>query len=1078
MKIISLRFNNLNSLYGEWSIDFTAPEYITDGIFALTGPTGSGKSTILDAICLALYGATPRLGKITSSNDIMSRGTGECFAEVTFESQAGTFRCHWSQHRARRKATGNLAASRHEISDAVTGQVIESKKSLTARVIEAKTGMDFQRFTRSMLLAQGSFDSFLRADTEDKSRILEQITGTGIYTRISLAVHERLREEKDALELLMAEVSGISILEPEEITALSTQQNNLRTKVEKQTEKVKESREIVNWHTTIVGLQKELKELESVASTLATDKTQFAPDRLRLSRGNQANQLETSYATLETLRRAQTSDSQQLTEQTLLRETHTTRLNMAEEVKTTAEKRLLSDKTALETKEPVLQKARVLDQKIESFNQQISREKVEIGADESRLKTHEKNRKAHAARAKKLHDELNRLIQYRADHAGDETLDAELLDLETRSSELVTHREELATRCETLKTGETELSSDANRLKELTERTETMRSALTTLKEQQSTVSRALETVLADRSLADYRREKDGLLRELAFQQRIMDLESQRRQLTDGTPCPLCGSEDHPYAEGNIPEISETDRQIEVVNQVIADVEKLESDLQKLIGQEARDVAAINTLEREQLSLQKEVESRQRFLVELRREIDESTRRIDQRTAAIGARVARYGISSEAVTTPKKMMVFLRKRRDSWLTCRDEIEQAENALMQIKNAIDQLDAQDAVITESMKERSTTVETLTAERETLQNQRIELLGDQVPDTVERELKSAVADAEKNAEKARTELEKARVKLAETQTLIATLEDRITKRTIDLEKAESLFLAQGAAIDIADETTFLAYRLPTEILGGLAAKERSLDERELKYNERLSDRTHRLETETARQLTDLDPETARDRLAALEVSLAELRDSMTRISQRLSDNAAALKRIQDKKAAIDAQKRERDRWQRLHTLIGSSDGKKYRNFAQGLTFELMIQHANRQLVKMSDRYVLVRDPDAPLELNVLDNYQGGEMRTIRNLSGGESFIVSLTLALGLSKMASRTVRVDSLFLDEGFGTLDEDALETALDTLARLHGDGKLIGVISHVAALRERIRTQIQVTPMTGGKSRLEGPGVQ
>lgn len=159
-----------------------------------------------------------------------------------------------------------------------------------------------------------------------------------------------------------------------------------------------------------------------------------------------------------------------------------------------------------------------------------------------------------------------------------------------------------------------------------------------------------------------------------------------------------------------------------------------------------------------------------------------------------------------------------------------------------------------------------------------------------------------------------------------------------------------------------------------------------------------------------------------------------------------------------------------------MIGSTDGKKFHNIAQGLIFEMMIAYANRQLRKMIDRYLLVHDPSLPLELNVIDNYQAGEIRSTKNLSGGESFIVSLALALGLSHMASRNVRVDSLFLDEGFGTLDEDALETALETLASLQQDGKLIGVISHVTALKERIGTQIQVIPETGGRSTLSGPG--
>jgi ABC-type polar amino acid transport system ATPase subunit len=159
-----------------------------------------------------------------------------------------------------------------------------------------------------------------------------------------------------------------------------------------------------------------------------------------------------------------------------------------------------------------------------------------------------------------------------------------------------------------------------------------------------------------------------------------------------------------------------------------------------------------------------------------------------------------------------------------------------------------------------------------------------------------------------------------------------------------------------------------------------------------------------------------------------------------------------------------------------IIGSVDGKKYRNFAQCMTFDMMIRHANRQLSKMTDRYMIARDEMQLLELNVVDSYQAGETRSAKNLSGGESFIVSLALALGLSQMSSRKVRIDSLFLDEGFGTLDDDALDTALNTLAELRSEGKMIGVISHVPALKERITTQIQVSPLSGGKSAISGPG--
>lgn len=206
------------------------------------------------------------------------------------------------------------------------------------------------------------------------------------------------------------------------------------------------------------------------------------------------------------------------------------------------------------------------------------------------------------------------------------------------------------------------------------------------------------------------------------------------------------------------------------------------------------------------------------------------------------------------------------------------------------------------------------------------------------------------------------------------------------------------------------------------------------------------------------------------------LNELRNIIPNIQQKLNENTAAKNRLKEKQTLIHAQKKECEHWDKLHSLIGSADGKKFRNFAQGLTFELLISHANRYLEKMTDRYLLIRDQNVPLELNVVDNYQAGEVRPTKNLSGGECFIVSLTLALGLSRMSSRKVRVDSLFLDEGFGSLDEDTLETALDVLSGLHHQGKLICVISHVPALNERISCQLKVWPSYGGKSVVIGPG--
>jgi exonuclease SbcC len=228
--------------------------------------------------------------------------------------------------------------------------------------------------------------------------------------------------------------------------------------------------------------------------------------------------------------------------------------------------------------------------------------------------------------------------------------------------------------------------------------------------------------------------------------------------------------------------------------------------------------------------------------------------------------------------------------------------------------------------------------------------------------------------------------------------------------------------------------------------------------------------------AEQLTSTTREELSQEIETLDAQRETLQARAGAISEQRAQLASAKARQADILKRCEQQSAVCQRWERLHDLIGSADGKKFRVFAQGLTFEQVVVYANQELQKMSDRYIMIRDPERPLNLLMADDYQGGVLRATDNLSGGESFLVSLALALGLAKMASRNVRLDSLFLDEGFGTLDEETLEIALETLGSLHQEGKLIGIISHVATLKERIPTQIKVNPGSSGRSTLAGPG--
>ena len=220
MKILKLQFQNLNSLKGRWLIDFTKAPFESNGLFAITGPTGAGKTTILDAICLALYHQTPRQGQITStSNEIMSRGTGECAAEVEFEVKGKAYRAYWSMAKARRNPNGNLQPAKVELSEVTTGNILATQVRPKSELTEQITGLDFARFTKSMMLSQGDFAAFLNAKESERAELLEELTGTEIYGQISEAVHEKYTQAGQQLKEKQARADNVQLLSDEALAS-------------------------------------------------------------------------------------------------------------------------------------------------------------------------------------------------------------------------------------------------------------------------------------------------------------------------------------------------------------------------------------------------------------------------------------------------------------------------------------------------------------------------------------------------------------------------------------------------------------------------------------------------------------------------------------------------------------------------------------------------------------------------------------------------------------------------------------------------------------------------------------------
>jgi exonuclease SbcC len=1065
MRILQVRFKNLNSLVGEWQIDLTHPAFAFDGIFAITGPTGAGKTTILDAICLALYGRTPRLNKVTKSgNEIMSRQTGECFAEVTFEAQnrkGGTerYRCHWSQHRARKKPDGELQAPKHEIANADSGEIFESKLKGVADQIELATGMDFDRFTRSMLLAQGGFAAFLQAAPDDRAPILEQITGTEIYSQISIRVHERPREEREKLNLLQAETAGIVILEPEQEQEIG---QVLKTRRKEETDlatKSADTGKAIAWLTTIDGLKKEIVNLADEANKLQSDIEAFKPDRETLNRALSAASLDGAYATLTAIRKQQEDDKAALkTEEEALPSLESFTKEQAETLKS-AEQQTARTKGELKAAAPKLQKVRSLDQKLADQKKAVSEGDEGCKKDAAKIDADKKARLEELEKRSKAHEMLDLVDGYLEEHAQDEWLISGLAGVEEQFNSLLSRQNEILQKETDHDKAANALNQTVKALDDCQKQSGIRKVELEDASKQLQQVKDTLSQLLGGRLLREYRTEKETLLRELAFLTKIAELEDHRAKLKDGKPCPLCGATEHPFAEGNVPVPDETEQKIDDLTRLISKVEDQEAAIKKL--EEAESLARKNLTEAEKLesAAANDKKAAERAQAEVKGALVKLRADFAERRQAVSTKLLPLGIADIPETDISSLIESLRARLKAWQAQVKKQVDIEKQIAEIDSELKRLEAVIETHSTALAEKLERLETLKKELATGNNERNALYGDKDPDDEERRLNKAISDAEGAEKQTRERHNELQQKWNTAKAHVESLKKRIDQREPELRRLETDFSTVLAPVGFSNEEQFLSARLPSARRAELTATAKDLDERQTDLRARQKDRETRLATEMARKVTGKSLEELEPQFKEYEEALKELRDIIAGLKYKLSENTAAKERLKEKQTAIEAQKKECRRWENLHELIGSADGKKYRNFAQGLTFEMMIGHANRQLQKMTDRYLLVRDDAQPLELNVVDNYQAGEIRSTKNLSGGESFIVSLSLALGLSHMASKNVRVDSLFLDEGFGTLDEEALDTALETLAGLQQDGKLIGVISHVPTLKERISTQ-------------------
>lgn len=1079
MKILSLKFMNLNSLYGEWSIDFTQPEYADNGLFAIVGPTGAGKSTIMDAISLALYGETPRLGKITSSgNDILSRQTGECYAEVVFESQSGRYRCQWSQHRARKRPDGKLAEASHEISDAITGKLLENKKRDVAAAIEEKTGMNFERFTRSILLAQGSFAAFLKASPDERSPILEQITGTEIYSDISIAVHERQRAERQTLEHLQDQIQGVAILSETEETQLAADLERFGQQTAAVAEQQKQNAAGLAWHETLKRLEHELAGLADEKDKLDRENQAADPLRESLAAALRAQPLDSDYSSLAILRREQLKDQNTLAElERRFPQLEQTAASLAA-AHAQAEQDLQTAQAAHAAIQPVLQSTRQYDWNINTCSTAATKLQAQVKQLALQLKQVGQDLELEQASLALALENLTTLTKALAQTAADEPLVTQIAGITAQFGQIQATLEEIYRREQELAVSQTNtdrqatVCSKADRaLEQITQQIEKEQAIL----EQHQA---RLQSHLKDRSLGDYRTELSALQKEARLVRTIIDLEAERKRLVDGQPCPLCGSTNHPYAEGNLPEMDAIEQAIEQLTDFIAQADAISQQITDQTAQVTNTQHALANAERKAQAAKADWELHKARVEQQTKDLTAQQDRLQRQVQDARSLVIPYGITDLSIPALDDVLENLQARSLERQRLTAKQLEMSGQIEQAKHRIDLLEQRLSTLTQTRQQSDNELAQVLQDLVAARKARQELFGDKNPDAEEALVQASIQSAAQAEKQARTEAaEYARI-VTDNQSSRQTLTAQLRERQQQLAELETSWAARLAQANFASEADYQACRMPAAELVRLQRQIQELDLKRSDLTTRIKDRIDQKEQALAEPQTPHSQDVLIEEQAKLDRQQKEIQQKIGELLARQADNQEAKAKTAAIREQLYRQQVECRTWDRLQFLIGSSDGKKFRNFAQGLTFERMVAQANLQLMQMTDRYLLVRDTEQPLNLNVIDNYQAGETRTTRNLSGGESFLVSLALALGLSRMASRKIRVDSLFLDEGFGTLDDEALETALETLASLQAENKLIGVISHVPALKERINTQIRIQTQAGGKSTISGPGVE